>query len=504
MKRTMLSLLCIIAFTVSMCAGAIAAVADDLAPVTLIWYALGDPYQDHDEMMAELNALLKERINTTIEYKFTTWTDYRSKYNLLLSSGEAIDGILTAQWENFYNFANDGAFLDITDLVPEYCPNLYAEITPDEWKTASVNGRIYGVPQNVTSFDLDGWMYRDDWRVEFGIENPLTTLEDIEAYFDACIENGINPPMTGNCGSAIERLMQAYIGYEEIAGDDQIIVRVRDYFSPTEIIAYPFLDEYLEFAQMLKRWADKGYWRPDAIADPVDTREGFGFGTGAIHWANIGGANNMGINWANTADDGRVLGYMNFRNFTGCAYKTIANVTGMAIPRSSKNPERSLMAMDSIRSNQDSYDLIVYGIEGKNWSLAEDGQSVYRPAQGTDNAVVDWANWNFPTLSLNRPRAEKWSGYDEVIEYYETMLVPNIYTSLALDYDEVQNEVAAVSNVVSEYRTLILYGMGDPDQLVAEYRQKLTDAGIEKVVECVRVQMLAYYESNNITVPERP
>lgn len=506
MKRTVLCLLCVLLPLAQLFAGlgAMAQEDSELPPVTLVWYALGDPYKDQDEMMTELNALLKERVNAAIEYKFTTWTDYRSKYHLLLSSGEPIDGILTAQWENFYSYASDGAFLDLTDLVPVYCPNLYAEVTPDEWKTASVNGRIYGVPQNVTSYDLDGWMYREDWRIAFGIDHPLTTLEDIEAYLDACMENGINPPLTGNCGSALDRLMQSYIGYEDIAGDESLIVKVANYFTPEEIVAYPFMDEYLEFARMLKRWADKGYWQPDAISNPVDTREGFQIGTGAIHWANIGGANNVGIEWETNSTDGRVLGYMNFRNFSDCAFMTIANVTGMAIPRSSQNPERSLMAMDSIRSNQDSYDLVVYGIEGKNWSLAEDGTSVYRPAQGTENAVADWANWNFPTRSLNRPQAQKWSGYDEVIDYYESMKVPNIYTSLALDFSEVQNEMAAISNVDSQYASLILFGMGDPDQLVTEYRQALTNAGIDKVVNCVREQMLAYYEANNITVTETP
>ncbi|MDD4796480.1 MAG: hypothetical protein PHO66_01765, partial [Eubacteriales bacterium] len=69
---------------------------EDLPYAKIIWYTVGDQHADHDEVWGRFNEMLKQKMNTEVDIKFTTWTDWQTKYNVLLTSGEQIDGIFAA------------------------------------------------------------------------------------------------------------------------------------------------------------------------------------------------------------------------------------------------------------------------------------------------------------------------------------------------------------------------------------------------------------------------
>lgn len=44
-----------------------------------------------EKVLAEVNKIMKEKINAELEWKWVEWADWQTKYNLLLASGEPID-----------------------------------------------------------------------------------------------------------------------------------------------------------------------------------------------------------------------------------------------------------------------------------------------------------------------------------------------------------------------------------------------------------------------------
>ena len=101
---------------------------------------------------------------------------------------------------------------------------------------------------------------------------------------------------------------------------------------------------------------------------------------------------------------------------------------------------------------------------------------------------------------LIREDAGVWEGYQPLLNQLNSMSVPNKFGAVVLDYTNVQAELAAVNQVVQQYGMPINVGIvDDVDAAVEEYRAQLESAGIDRLVEEVKAQMLAYYEANGIT-----
>ena len=94
-----------------------------------------------------LNAILKEKINATLEPLMVSWGEYRDKLPLIYASGEAYDLVYVANWCNYSAEALKGPFLELSELMPIYAPKTYAEMEADgTLETAKVNGSLYMVP----------------------------------------------------------------------------------------------------------------------------------------------------------------------------------------------------------------------------------------------------------------------------------------------------------------------------------------------------------------------
>ena len=94
-----------------------AAPAVDLTePVQLVFYLMGDPPQDKDLIQDAVNEVLKEKYNTTLDFQFSTWTDFQQKYANELTSGNS-DMVYIASWLSYQTLAHSGAFLELDDLL---------------------------------------------------------------------------------------------------------------------------------------------------------------------------------------------------------------------------------------------------------------------------------------------------------------------------------------------------------------------------------------------------
>ena len=64
-------------------------VIDTSERVDLVFYVMGDPPKDEQVVEDAINEVLLERLNATVDFRFSTWTDWAQKYNLELTSGSA-------------------------------------------------------------------------------------------------------------------------------------------------------------------------------------------------------------------------------------------------------------------------------------------------------------------------------------------------------------------------------------------------------------------------------
>ena len=92
-------------------------------PVELVMYYIGDKTEDEDLVLAEINKILKEKINATLVLKNMSFSDYSTKYALTIAGGENFDLIYTSTWAYYQSEANKGAFAEVTEQVlNDYMP----------------------------------------------------------------------------------------------------------------------------------------------------------------------------------------------------------------------------------------------------------------------------------------------------------------------------------------------------------------------------------------------
>ena len=154
----------VLALTLCLTAASWAAADDDMSEeANLVFYVMGDAPKDEVVVEDAINAILKEKFNATIDFQFSTWTDFNLKYNNTLISAGA-DLIYVANWENYGLNANNGAFLEMDELLDAYAPELKELCGEGMLNMCRVNGELYCIPNLWPEYVCLGVKYREDLR----------------------------------------------------------------------------------------------------------------------------------------------------------------------------------------------------------------------------------------------------------------------------------------------------------------------------------------------------
>jgi putative aldouronate transport system substrate-binding protein len=123
-----------------------------------------------------------------IKFEILRHDDYFKQLTVRFAAGEFPDMMWTDGIDNSAhpNAAQDGVFLDLTDLINQYGPNLKRGIADISWKDPKVskNGRIYGIPKMAALPNMTVDLVRNDWLKKLGMDEPRS-LQDYLNYFEA-------------------------------------------------------------------------------------------------------------------------------------------------------------------------------------------------------------------------------------------------------------------------------------------------------------------------------
>ena len=150
----------------------------------LVWYMSINPVAADTQMVIDkLNEYTRDKIGVEIDYQIMANPDYKEKMPNLVNSGGYFDICFTANWTlNYLQNVGRDAFLDITDLLPQYAPETFDFIPEAIWNAVSVNGSIYGVPSYKEMGWQGGILYNSDMADAYGID--MSKVKSIEDYTD--------------------------------------------------------------------------------------------------------------------------------------------------------------------------------------------------------------------------------------------------------------------------------------------------------------------------------
>lgn len=166
---------------------------------------------------------------------------------------------------------------------------------------------------------------------------------------------------------------------------------------------------------------------------------------------------------------------------------------GTAISINSQNPERSLMFLEYVLTDEEAYHLMCNGVEGVNYALTEDGK-LTRP-EGVDpseNIGTINLGMGINNIDLQYQNAEDWDvAYEREMELYEKSVIPAL-AGFTINNENISAEIAAITNVLATYKVPLDMGTVDPEEGLPLLRQKLDEAGIDKVIDELNRQIAEY------------
>lgn len=469
---------------------------DTSEEVELVMYLLGDRTGDFDKVFDEINTKMKDDINTTLQVKFLSWSEYEQKYPLIFASGEEFDIVYSADWA-FYNAqSTKGGYHEITkEDLEKYAPMTAETMYDEAWEQAKVDGKVYMLPQNYK--ELTGYVYmvRGDLMDKHGIDK-IENINDYEAYLDVVAKN--EPQMIPlDIGSDFDMLFMFDRMWGKATKDKFHGVGPWQLFSGEsvddpdhKIMSYVDMDEYVDVVNKLADWKNRGFWSKSAVVNTTNNKESFASGVSGSALMNLNDAKSQygQLIEAHPEWDVQVIDAMEGENPTLQSF--LAN--GMSIFSKSKHPERALMALDLLRNDEVYHDLFAYGIEGTHYNLTSEGR-VESLAASSEYPYDGNCNWGVRNQDYWKELAGGMPNYEEIYETWSARAQAGKYGTFNFNDTNVKNEVAAVNEIFkSDYKLLGLGFVDDVEKDIAKIQKRLKAAGVDKIHEEMARQVEEY------------
>lgn len=452
-----------------------------LPEATLTWYfPSGDPLGDENLVYDEVNKILKERLNVTVDFKATSWGEYQEKMQVMMAASEEFDILFTADWfNNFQIAASKGNYLPLDDLLAKYAPKVLASMTKDTWKAVTLKGKIYAIPNQqifARSANMEmpkGFVDKYGFDIR-AVQRDTFKLEDLEPYLE---KFKAGEPDKYSIELRWEPL-SGYYGMEFLGGNN---VPGAAYFKDNDIKIFNQFEspEFKSHLALAKKWVDLGYFKSKEIISKRDQ----GIPAGTMYGAWFGGTWMPG----GEALASQAMGVPMVR---AAVSESILNNSGIlttlsAISRTSKNPERAMMVLELMNSDEELFNLLMFGIEGKHY-IKKTGKYIETVK---DSKYVGVPNWLIATTFLSyiiegQPE-DVWAQHKKINEEAK----PAATLGFTFDPTAVKTEVSNSTAVIQEYLEGLTFAILDIDKDYPVFIDKLKKAGSDKIIEEMQRQV---------------
>lgn len=451
-----------------------------LAPYEINAYLLAPQVKDVALVEAEINKILKEKINATIKLNYFWWDSYQQKQQLAVTSGEKIDIMFSPSWWGFNDYVAKQAYLPLDELVQEHGKDIIANIDPAYLKAPIVNGKLYAIPTSKDMYGTGGFIFNKELvdKYKFDI-NSITKPEDIEPWLKTIKENepGITPFLSTG-GDQQAYLQQDWnvnvgsidvpVGYAKTDGDVKIINLLESEASK-------------RIFKLSHSWYKKGYINEDVatLQDGTPIKKS----KKVFAWTEQlkpGKADELAAQFGYElvqADAWKGINY----------YTTTLDLTNsqLVIPRTSKDSARAMMFINLLFKDKEIKNLLSWGIEGKHYKKIGDNQIDFADGVNADNSgYYGLAQWSmggsqFLDYLWASESADKWQKMAE----FNAIAKPMKIVGWTYDSSNVKSEMAALATVGQNEVKPLSQGLVDYDTYYPNLKKSLESAGIQRVID---------------------
>lgn len=438
--------------------------------VTLKWYTIGAEPKDLQLVEDEANKYLEEKIGVNIDMNFIDYGEYSQKLGVIINSGEAYDLAFTCSWAGDYlGNARKGAFLDLTPYLDNIGSEMKEAIDDRFWSGAEVDGGIYAVPNQKEICTAPMWVFTKEYVDKYNIPyTELHSLEDLEPWLKLIKENEPDvTPLYITKGFSAPQYFEQLVDPVGIEYEDGSLV-VKNMFET---------DKMKSTLETLRKYYQAGYINADSATAQDDksvkrfVTKGDGQPYAEVLWS-------------------KDLKYDVVASQITDSYITNASTTGsmIAVSKNSKNPDKAVEFLNLLNTDEYIRNLLNYGIEGTHYESVNDKQ-IKLTDKASDYSVGYYTLGNlFITKALDNEPETKWDEFQEFNDAAKESAV----LGFKFDTSKVTNEIAAINNVLEEFKSTIYSGSVDVDEYLDKLNKKLKDQGIDRVIEEMQTQLDAW------------
>ncbi len=449
-----------------------ASAAEELKPVELTWYFIGNGQQEDVKLIEEeANKYLKDKINATLKLQCYAWgAEYDDKLKQMIASRQPFDICFTSNWANNYQQnAVKGAFLPLNELMDKYAPKTKALLGADFLSGSQIDGINYAIPANKEKAHSWGFIIKQDLVDKYGFDlSTVKKLEDLEPMLKV-----IKEKETGVYGlEALDGESPYKLMDWDTIGDDKCPGVLYNDTTDFKVINEFETPEAMAMFKTIRKFYQAGYIRQDAATvTDYNADEAAGKIFAATKSLKPGKDAEMslthGFKWTQVYITPPVISN---RETTGSM---------QAISSTSPNPERAMMFLELFNTDPYLNNLINYGIEGKHYVKVSDNVKKAGPDVAKYNPGTGWMFGNqFLNFLDESEDPKKW----ELFEKFNADAKGTKSLGFVFDSTPVKNEIAAVQNAWDKYVPALETGSIDPEQNLPKFLGELKAAGIDKVI----------------------
>lgn len=451
-------------------------------PYELVVVFPAAPQRDEKMVEEALNKLLLEKINATVDLRPIDWGQWEETRNLMIGSREKVDIYFTAQWTGHAVNVAQGAFLPLDDLLQTHGRGILETLDPVYLEGSKINGKQYSVPTNKEFAEQGGIVYRADIAEQLKLDmSRVKTVKDLDPIFAKVkAETGMTPLFVREG----ENLGTHYISNLDFLGDAKIDGVVPKEGTDTTVRSMLETPQYLELMAITHDFYKKGYINPDGATTKTFTTDALKSGQYFAIVASL----KPGKDKETELAAGLVgkLGQIPLNKAT----ITTGVTTGamLAISVTSEQPEKAMAFINLLHTDKEIVNLLNFGIEGVHYT--RNGE-IISPTDKTEDYALN-AAWELGNQFLNYVwESESPTKWDEFRSFNEHAIRSPAF-GFAFDSRPVEAEVAALFNIMNQYRAILESGAKDPAELVPQYLEASKAAGLDAIIAEKQRQLDAY------------
>ena len=468
-----------------------AAPTDNLDPVTLKLIFFGDKKSETDHVFQVIADTFRDQLNCDYQVDFIAGTEYAQKLLVKASAGESWDLNFDGDWVCYYQMVAKEGYMDLTELLPVYAPDVYAKYQDNDVLDACYyDGKLVALPWTMNMNNRPWFTWREDYAEKAGIEiNPedINTFDDVYdvllKFHEAYPDKQILRDSSFDTFMVLDNLV--HLGH-------QLYVDLSD--PEHKVVPAEATNAYKVYAEWGKKCQDAGIISADVLTDQADGNALLNNGMLTCRFGTHEFAYSVR---AMVEPDAKWESHDLYTDHLFANRTPLANI--VCIPESAQNPERALMMLNMVETNQEYYDMLQYGIKDLTYVLGENGEADYPDGMDAANSnYMDWGGrWAFWKPQFMRPNFEYpegfWTREAEYAAKYDTNVVSPL-NGFAMNVDEISVEIAERDQIHDAANKLISAGLaGDPAAAVEQLNADQIAAGRDKVIEVVQAQVDAFF-----------